>query len=221
MKNKQWLRMIKSGESLTVEFKRQAPKLDRLARSFSAFSNSAGGTIFFGVGDYGDMMGLEHIKGTEQLVHQVANFYCRPTIKITTHIWDYLPGVEILVVEVPEAEDKPILAVNPNDDKDAWPFFRSDKENLALDRKSIKTMSRKPSVEVEDDIDNLDRHGIKILNTLADSSRLTLNQLARSTNIGSHRAKKILVHLERNGWIHSFFNEKRREYSLTIPWKKR
>jgi len=218
---KQWNRMVKGGEGLTVELKLQAPKLDRISRSFSAFSNSAGGYMFFGVKDNGEVVGLEHVKGTADLVKQVANFYCNPIIDIETHVWEYLPGIEVLVVYVPESEIKPVNAVNPNNAKDTWPFFRSDKENLALDKKSIKTMRRIQSVDIEEDVANLDRHTIHILNRLADSPRQTVNHLAKSTNIGVQRTKKIVVHLERNGWIHSFFNEKRREYSLTIPWKKR
>ncbi len=213
--------MVKAGESLTVELKRQAPKLERISRTFSAFSNSAGGYMFFGVEDNGEVCGLEHVQGTEELAQQVADFYCNPTIEIETHVWKYMPGTEVLVVYVPEAEIKPVYAVNPNNPKDTWPFFRSDKENLALDKKSMKTMRRKPSIDVEEDVKNLDRHGVNILNRLAEHPRQTVNQLAKSTNIGVQRTKKILVHLERNGWIHSFFNEKRREYSLTIPWKKK
>ena len=220
-KQSQWIKQIKAGESLHVEFKRQAPKLERLARSFSAFSNSAGGSIFFGVEDDGSITGLEHLDGTRDIVIQVAEFHCRPAIQPEIIEWEHMPGTRVLVVHIPEAENKPVYAVNPNNPKDSWPFFRSDKENLALDRQSIKTMRRGPSIDIEEDVSNLDRHAIKILNTLADHPRQTLNKLAKSTNIGANRAKKILVHLEKNGWIHSYFNEKRREFSLTIDWKKR
>ncbi len=218
---REWTRMVRAGEGLKVEFKRQAPKLDRMAKSFSAFSNSSGGCIFFGVEDDGQVSGLEHLEGTIDLVERVSQFYCRPRIKAKPKVWDYLPGIRVLVVEIPEAEVKPIYAINPHDEKDAWPFFRSDQENLPLDKKSMKTMRRKPSVSVERDIGNLDRHAVHILNHLNDNPRQTINKLAKSCNISSHRAKKIVVHLEQNGWIHGFFNEKRREYSLAIPWRKK
>ena len=211
--------MIRSGENIQVEFKRQIPKLDRLAKSISAFSNSAGGTLFFGVNDDGGFHGLEHVEGTEELVTQVAQFNCNPPVETKTHFWEPLRNIHILVVEVPEAEEKPVYAINPNDPKDAWPFFRSDKENLPLDRKSLKTMCRTTSVPLEEDLKNLDKHAHLILTRLKEHPRQTAAQLAKGCNIGVHRAKKIIVKLEQNGWIHSFFNEKRREYSLAIPWK--
>ena len=221
MSKQNWARMVRGGENLKVEFKRQVPKLERLARSFSAFSNSSGGVIFFGIEDSGDICGLDSVEGTRDLVNQVAQFHCNPPLKPKFEVWQHVRGTEVLVVEIPEASVKPVYAVSPDNPKDTWAFFRSDKENLPLDRKSLKSMRRQPSVPVEQDVDQLDRHAINMLNNLSDNPNLTLNQLARSANISPHRAKKIIVHLERNGWIHCFFNEKRREYSLAIPWRKR
>ncbi|MDJ0835981.1 MAG: putative DNA binding domain-containing protein [Acidobacteriota bacterium] len=221
MAKKDWMRMVKSGECLTVEFKRQVPKLERLARTFSAFSNSSGGTVFFGVNDDCEVVGLESVNGTRELVEQVSQFHCNPAIRLKMTVWPVL-GMEVLVVEVPEAHEKPVYAVAPNNPKDTWPFFRSGKENLPLDKKSIKSMRRTENSEVDEaEIARLDRHAIHMLNALNKRPRQTLNMLAKSANISPHRAKKIIVQLERNGWIHGFFNEKRREFSLVIPWKNR
>lgn len=41
-----WMRIVRGGECLNVEFKRQAPKLERLSKTFSAFANSSGGYVF-------------------------------------------------------------------------------------------------------------------------------------------------------------------------------
>lgn len=221
MGNKGWLSMVRSGEGLQVEFKRQLPKIVRLSKSLSAFSNSSGGTMFFGVDDEGNLVGLEHAKGTREAIEQTAQFNCNPPAQLRFHEWEPVRGTMILVCEIAEAEDKPVYAVSSQDEKDAWPFFRSDKENLPMDKMSIKTMRRLPALDVDEEIKSLDKHSLKILNKLADSPRQTLPALARSINISSSRAKKIVVNLEQNGWIYSFFNEKRREYSLVIPWKKR
>ncbi len=220
MKYQEWNRMLRAGESLKVEFKRQLPKRYRLARSFSAFANSAGGTFFFGVEDDGTPVGLESVAGTREQVEQVAAFYCEPQVELKSYEWEIVRGVKLLVVEVSEAELKPVYASNPQDPKDAWPFFRSNRENLALDKKSLKTMAHGPSDPVQDEIDDLDRHTLAILKKLNSSPRQTINELAKCANISAHRAKKIMVQLERRGWVHCFFNEKRREYSLAIPWTK-
>jgi len=220
MPHPDWMRLIKSGESLTVELKRQVPKLDRLARTVSAFSNSSGGTIFFGVDDDGGIVGLESPEGTRELIEQVCFFHCQPRVDPEIHDWSEL-GRDLIVVEVPESDEKPIYAVNPNKPKDAWPYFRSNKENLPLDKKSLKTMGKSTSIELDDrELAKLDRHAVNMMNHLDRKPRQTVNQLAKSANISPHRAKKIIVQLEKNGWIHCFFNEKRREYSLVVPWRK-
>ena len=216
-----WMALVKSGECLNVEFKRQAPKLERLSRSFSAFANSSGGYIFFGIADSGDILGLDHPQGTRDLVQQVGQFYCDPPIQPEVQEWEPIRGSQVLVVNIPEAPEKPVYAVNPHNTKDAWPFFRSYKENLPMDRQSLKTMRNLRALPMEEGIPQLDRHGIKMLNILGDHPRATLARLAKGTNISSHRAKKIMVQLEQFGWVYSYFNEKRREFSLAIPWKKR
>jgi predicted HTH transcriptional regulator len=221
MGQKGWLGMVRSGEGLQVEFKRQLPKTTRLSKSLSAFSNSSGGTMFFGVDDDGHLVGLEHVAGTQAVIEQVAEFNCEPPAQISFQVWEPVRGTVILVCEIAEGEDKPVYAVSSQDKKDAWPFFRSDKENLPMDKQSIKTMRRLPALAVDDELKHLDKHALRIINKLAESPRQTLPALARSINISSNRAKKIVVDLEQNGWIYSFFNEKRREYSLAIPWKKR
>ena len=217
-----WLRQIKSGESLTVEFKRQIPKLERLARTLSAFSNSTGGTLFIGIDDMGDPVGVENLSGSRELVEEVCQFHITPEVEPTFHEWTVF-GRQVLVVVVSEAHNKPIYAVSPKNPKDAWPFFRSDKENLPLDRKSLKAMRHAPeSTEIdEEELAKLDRHALLMLNNLHRKPRQTLNALAKGANISHHRAKKIIVQLEQNGWIHGHFNEKRREYSLVVDWKIR
>lgn len=216
-----WMRIVRTGECLNVEFKQQAPKLERLSKTFSAFANSSGGYVFFGVNDRGEISGLEHPQGTRDIVHKVAQFHCEPPVETEVLDWEPLKGSPVLIVYIPEAPDKPVYAINPNNRRDAWPFFRSDKENLPMDKMSMKTMRNLKALPLEEGLKNLDRHGIKILNMLRDNPRITLGRLAKSANISNGRAKKIMIQLEQFGWVFSYFNETKREFSLTIPWKKR
>ncbi|MCB1053178.1 MAG: winged helix-turn-helix transcriptional regulator, partial [Acidobacteria bacterium] len=56
---------------------------------------------------------------------------------------------------------------------------------------------------------------------LQQTPRQTLSQLAKSLNTSDNRIRRSIVKLEQNGWINGYFNEKRREFSLAIPWKRR
>lgn len=215
-----WARQLRSGEGLQVEFKVQMPQLQRLSKTLSAFANSSGGTIFFGVADDGKLEGLAHVKGTQDLVEQVAQFHCDPPVEIKSFVWEPQKGVPLLVVEVPESSEKPVYAINPHDRKDAWPYFRSNKENLPIDKRSLKAMRRLAAVSPEE-IEKLDEYAIRIMNALQQTPRQTLSQLAKSLNTSDNRIRRSIVKLEQNGWINGYFNEKRREFSLAIPWKRR
>lgn len=221
MNIKALLKVLRLGESLQVEFKRQMPKLSRLAKTFSAFSNSSGGRIFFGVDDQGKVTPLENVEGTMELAQKVSQFYCKPPIDIQCQVITTSPGEQILIVDVEENDTKPVMATDPKHQDDAWPYFRSGAENLPMDRKSLRAMRRIRSSNLDADFEKMTRHEQNIIEMLSREPRRTINQLARSSNIGSHRAKKIVVELEKNGWVYSFFNEKKREYSLAVPWKKK
>ncbi len=59
--------LLKEGESETVEFKPSLSQMDKITESISAFSNTKGGTVVIGVGDNGEVLGVEEIKERNQL----------------------------------------------------------------------------------------------------------------------------------------------------------
>lgn len=221
MSSKHLLNLLRLGEGVQVEFKQRMPKLNRMAKTFSAFSNSSGGRVFFGVNDEGHIMPLENADGTVELAQQVAHFYCKPAIEVEAELIEVSPGEHILSVSIEESDEKPIYAVDVNHPKDAWPYFRSDKENLPMDRKSLRTMRKTRSEDLGEAFESLGKHERQMIEHLSRHPRQTLHQLSRGSNIGIQRTKKMMVELEKNGWVYSFFNEKRREFSLAVPWKKR
>jgi len=56
------LRLIKSGESETVELKLKLPPDSQLARLLTSFANTSGGVLLIGVGDRSDIVGLDIIE---------------------------------------------------------------------------------------------------------------------------------------------------------------
>lgn len=101
---------ILEGESEKVEFKRQFPGADKLAKEIGALANTAGGVVVIGIEDDESIFGVED---TESLQLRVANMATsdkfRPPIypnfePIT------LSGKEILIIEIEEL-DRP-CAVN-------------------------------------------------------------------------------------------------------------
>lgn len=87
------------GEGQGVEFKEGTAKLDR---EIVAFANAAGGTIFCGVSDSGEIVGVDASNRAVSQIHDSAR-NCDPPIVLRVSIIDR----QVIKIEVPEGSEKP------------------------------------------------------------------------------------------------------------------
>jgi len=119
-----YLHMIKEGESNFVEFKSSMhwdyhqDKINKdleivLAKTISAFMNSQGGTLFIGVNDNGEVLGIEkdyktfgkrqNKDGFSQKLTQIINYYIGPNFSpLVMPEFILINGKEICVLKIPE-----------------------------------------------------------------------------------------------------------------------
>src|SRR5512147_2635998 len=99
-------RLIEEGEGFEIEFKRKVSTPEKIARALSAFANTKGGHILFGVDDDGSIVGVESEKSEVDLIRQAGSLFCVP--EIDPHI-DIVPfdGKDVIVAYVRESKDKP------------------------------------------------------------------------------------------------------------------
>lgn len=103
------MKIIEAGESETTEFKTSLAEWRDVVETISAFSNRGGGLIFVGVGDDCDIIGIDDGKSTlENLANQIKQ-NTDPVIYPSIRIED-VEGKTIIVVDVKEFEQKPVLA---------------------------------------------------------------------------------------------------------------
>jgi ATP-dependent DNA helicase RecG len=100
------LARIAGGENLTTEFKAAPIHPDDLAASIVAFANTDGGSLLFGVGDRGDIVGLADVDGLAKQVDNVARTNCLPPATILQERAQ-VSGKTVLVVQVPRGEERP------------------------------------------------------------------------------------------------------------------
>jgi len=95
---------ILAGESEKVEFKRQFPGSDKMAKEIAALANTAGGVVVIGVDDDGSVYGVDD---TETLQLRVANLATsekfRPPIYPDFEVME-VSGEPILIVEIEELD---------------------------------------------------------------------------------------------------------------------
>lgn len=103
MTTEELLELIKNGESSRVEFKSEDVRPESLAGEIVSFANFAGGTIFIGVSDAGNIQGVRRVDMEEFVIN-----VCRNNIKPSM-----IPMIEkkkfnkkiIYIVTIPEGDD--------------------------------------------------------------------------------------------------------------------
>lgn len=113
MKTEELIEVISRGEDSRHQFKTDFTNADALAAEIVAFSNSAGGRIFIGVGDDGAVRGLSAIDVARlnQLLSNTASQNVRPAVNPLTENILHPNGI-VLVATIPEGVSKPYMDKN-------------------------------------------------------------------------------------------------------------
>lgn len=121
-------KLIRCGENSLVQFKEQFTSQKQIAAEMSAFSNSRGGTILFGVHDKtGEITGLSYrqIQRVSEDLGNAASEHVRPSIYVTTETVE-VDGKLVLVASIAEGKSKPYKDLNGT----IWVKQASDKRKL-------------------------------------------------------------------------------------------
>jgi len=119
-------KIISQGESETVEFKKSPSESKEIIKTISAFANTKGGTIFTGVSNSGNALGVEIGKDTlERLVNQITQ-NTDPKIhpRITV---EKIDEKQIIIIKIKESSDHLVLAFGR-------PYKRVGKSTLQMSR---------------------------------------------------------------------------------------
>ncbi|MBU2609724.1 MAG: helix-turn-helix domain-containing protein [Chloroflexi bacterium] len=102
-------RLIRQREGETLEFKREMPSSSDLAKLITAFYNTRGGTIVFGVEDgTRRLMGVANPQGTETGMINIIRDRCSLDVMPTIEFVAY-HDLEFVVVTCPQGTRKPYL----------------------------------------------------------------------------------------------------------------
>ncbi|MBW1933727.1 MAG: putative DNA binding domain-containing protein [Deltaproteobacteria bacterium] len=117
-------KLIRTSESMTVEWKPSLSQINEIIRSLTAFANTEGGTLFVGVSKDGKPIGISIGKDTiEDLTNRIAQ-HTEPKIHPRITVIK-LKDKEIIVIDVKESHDKLVLA-------DGKPYVRVGKSTRQM-----------------------------------------------------------------------------------------
>ncbi len=130
--------LLLTGEGETVEFK---VKLDinsrRLAKTATAFANTNGGTIVFGIDDEQRVVGCE-IRGLAETITNILRSQCDPPPSFTTKIVKY-ENKELFVVRIAQSSATVYVV------KELGPFIRANKSNRSPTSHELELLQKRRS----------------------------------------------------------------------------
>jgi hypothetical protein len=118
--------LIAQGEHQQLDFKFEISDARKIARTFSAFSNTEGGRLLVGVKDNGRITG---IRSDEEyyMIEAAASLDCKPEARFDTRNL-IVEGKSVLEVYIPPVKQKPLYA---RDEKNRWmAYVRVADENI-------------------------------------------------------------------------------------------
>lgn len=193
--------LIRSGEGLSLEFKRAISSPEKIAREIAAFANTHGGNLLIGVDDDGSLIGVESYLEQDFYLEQAANDLCTPAISYRMEI---IPcnDREILLVHINEALKKPVSVRNGNTNA---AYVRMEDQSVRASDEMTAVMKQKASKK-----GITFRYGAyeqKLFRYLNEYPHITVDQYSRLADIHRKKASRILVDLTSLG-ILKMINEK-------------
>lgn len=202
--------LIATGESSFLEFKHKVASPEKIAREIAAFANTNGGTILIGVSDNGELVGTESYMEEEFWLEEAAKL-CVPEIDIHMELLN-IGNKDIVIVEVPEAEKKPIYLKGKKRRK---VFVRQADESMLANEELIEVMKLGSQEEgITFEFGENERLLFRFLN---EYSEITVERFSTIINTTTYTAAKILVNLvsvgvldlfEKDGVAHYTFSRK-------------
>ena len=208
--NKYIKNLINQGEHQQLDFKFEISDSKKIARTFSAFSNTEGGKLLIGVKDNGVISGIR--TDEEYYMIDSACLFCKPEIKYKAKKW-CIEGRWILEVTIPKSKNRPHYAMN---DQGRWlAYVRVADKNLLANRILLKVWenkTRKKGIFI-----SYGKTEKELLEYLNNNIRITLSGFRKTSKINKFKAENILIKLISIGIIKMEFTDKEVFYEIEEP----
>jgi predicted HTH transcriptional regulator len=198
IRRKDLLQLIEEGENSRCEFKRKFSSPEKIAREIMAFANTRGGYMLFGIDDDREIIGVESEKSEAELILDAATNFIEPPVKINFQYIN-IDEKEIVVVEIPESENKPHRLQDYLDTFDitkAVVCIRVNDKSVQASKEMMRIM-RAQSAKLELKKYVLGHNEKSVFNYLESNERITVKDLSSLINISERRASRTLVKMVR------------------------
>ena len=217
MNRKELIDLIEEGENIQCEFKRHFTTPEKIAKEMIAFANTKGGYILFGIDDNRSVFGVESEKEETELIKDTALNFCEPPLELNIEYMD-LYGKEIVIVEIPESQNKPHRVQDYKKNLDinsAVVMIRAGDKSIQASKEMIRIM-RANSNNMQ-----LKKYAIgpnekTVFDYLHKNEKISVKELSNLINISERRASRTLVKLVRANLLMIHTKDNGEEYFTGI-----
>jgi predicted HTH transcriptional regulator len=206
--NDSTLQLIKRGEGLTTEFKRTIDSTYKIAKTIVSFANTSGGVLLVGVGDNGEIRGIEselnELKKLEKAAGELIEKQIIPQFRL-----EIIDGKSLLRIEISESSDKPHVALNEKGERIIY---------IRVKDKSIPTPKMLIQRDLGDDLSKLlnSRHVRTLIQFLRENDFITVKAFSNMINISDKRSGRMLNDLADKQVLLKVVRRKEEFFSLKL-----
>lgn len=181
-------------EGPECEWKERLPRPEKLARTLAAFANGVGGSLWVGVTDSGELIGVPHPREVRLELERVAAENVSPAISVRVER-RRVEGLTLLAAHVSPASERPVSALGR--DGRGRVYVRDGSSSRPAEPQTVRALGRPRAGRVQ-----LDGDARRIVAILARDERLSLAELARAARLGPRNARRAVVRLRDAGLVH-------------------
>lgn len=183
--------LIAQGEGNTLEFKSTLESAAKIAKTLVAFANTSGGLLLIGVTDDRKVCGIASEEALVSMLEEASDVYCEPPILIRYEIVS-LENKKVLVVTIPESEEKPHILNEKNGGKKV--YVRMHDKSVPSGKQTVHSLAAADTQLIDKTL--VQSANVKtLLKYLQSNEYITVKRYAKLINISERRAAKLLMDL--------------------------
>jgi len=174
------------------EWKRRLPKGDRIVNTLCAFANGEGGTLWIGIGDTGEVLGVADPQAVVAALTELARHHCEPPVELTTVVVAD-SGRALVRADVRAAGVRPVAVIAAG--VEPIVYVREDSHTRRAtsgEARALASMGAKPRI---------DAAARRVLQAVAALGDPTWSEAARKAGSGPKAFKRALMPLVRGGLV--------------------
>jgi hypothetical protein len=188
-------KLIESGESQHLEFKKKADHPDKIVREMVAFANSGGGLLLLGVEDNGRISGLKYPEEDLYVMEAAILQFVKPALVYKTEMIPVGEGKFVLKYSIPDGSEKPYFWLSDKKNQKYAVYVRSRDQSLRASYEMFRFLCFKDPVRSV----AFGETEILLLEQLGKTQEISMKEFSRISGIGRKKVSALFIDLSCSG----------------------